>query len=199
MKQTPEEDGLLFAYAVHNEAKKPLNNQGRKACSLFPQPRGRDNSEHLLGPAPETWIVSNVSGFDLSAHVLQRYDIIAGIDTEYQEITKGENMPASYQFSAFYHHEGGWEYTERVLDPPQKITLGQYLHAILTAFGIGHRKAEGMQVLLIAHMSRAEWHMLKDRKAVAEQCTGLYGVPVTIKPLKWSVPFGSKNYAPSFG
>jgi hypothetical protein len=103
--------------------------------------------------------------------------------------------PRAYQFSAFYHHDTVWEYTERVLDPPQKITLGQYLHAILTAFGIGHRKAEGMKVLLIAHMSRAEWHMLKDRTAIAEQCQVIHRVPVTIKPLKWSVPFGSKNYA----
>ena len=195
MKQTMEEDGLLFTYAVHDDPEKSLNNKEEKHVHYFHIPKVRDNSEHLLGSAPETRIVSNVSGFDLSAQVLQRYDIIAGIDTEYQEITKGEHTPASYQFSAFYHHEGVWEYTERVLDPSQKITLGQYLHAILTAFGLGRRRAEGMKVLLIAHISRAEWHMLKDRTAIAEQCKVIHRVPVTIKPLKWSVPFGSKNYS----
>jgi len=196
MQQTTEKDGLLFDHAVHRDAGKSLNNKEETPVHYFHRPEVGDNSEHLLGPAPETRIVSNVSGFDLRAHVLQRFDIIAGIDTEYQEITKGEHTPASYQFSAFYRHGGVWEYTERVLDRPQKITFGQYLHAILTAFDIGRRKAEGMKVLLIAHMSRAEWHMLKDRKAVAEQCQVIHGVPVTIKPLKWSVPFGSKNYAP---
>ena len=70
------------------------------------------------------------------------------------------------RFSAFYHHDGVWDYTERVLYPPERITLSQYLYAILSAFGIGRRKAEGMKILLIAHISRAEWHLLKDRKAI---------------------------------
>jgi len=127
MQQTTEKDGLLFDHAVHRDAGKSLNNKEETPVHYFHRPEVGDNSEHLLGPAPETRIVSNVSGFDLRAHVLQRFDIIAGIDTEYQEITKGEHTPASYQFSAFYRHGGVWEYTERVLDRPQKITFGQYL------------------------------------------------------------------------
>lgn len=197
MQSITEGNGLPFAYTVHDDASNPLNYSEEQDVHLFHlETRGKKTSEHILGPAPETDVVSNVFGYDLSAQVLQRYDIIAGIDTEYQEITSGENTPASYQFSAFYHHDGVWDYTERILYPPERITLGQYLYAILSAFGLGRRKAEGMKILLIAHMSRAEWHLLKDRKAVAEQCTVIHGMPVTMKPLKWSVPFGSKNYSP---
>src|SRR5215831_131602 len=136
MKQTTEEDGLLSTHAVQYDAGKCLNNKAEMPAHYFHIPEAGDNSEHLLGSAPETRIVSRVFGYDLSAQVLQQYDIIAGIDTEYQEVTKGEHTPASYQFSAFYHHDTVWEYTEQVLYPPQKITLVQYLHAILTAFGI---------------------------------------------------------------
>ncbi len=194
MQQNTATDGLLFAHAVHADAGNPLHIKAVNPVHYFHMLKAGDSSEHLLGQAPETRVLSNVSGFDLSAQVLKRYDIIAGIDTEYQEITKGENTPASYQFSAFYHRgDDVWDYTERVLYPVDRMTLGQYLYAILIAFGIGRRKAKGIKVLLIAHMSRAEWHMLKDRKAVAEQCTVLYGVPVTMKPIKWRVPFGSKR------
>ena len=75
MQQTTEKDGLLFTYAVHSDPGKSLNNKQERHVHYFHIPKAGDNSEHLLGTAPETRIVSNVSGYDLSAQVLQRYDI----------------------------------------------------------------------------------------------------------------------------
>jgi hypothetical protein len=45
MQQTTEEDGLLFAYAVHDGPGKSLNNKEEKHVHYFHIPRAGDNSE----------------------------------------------------------------------------------------------------------------------------------------------------------
>ena len=73
--------------------------------------------------------------------------------------------------------------------------LEDRVQVVCKAFGIGKRRANGLNSLLISHFGVAEWAALQDRNKIASGLKSVRKVPVTFKPLKVSVNFGSGNYA----
>ena len=179
---------LSHIYPINTDGVKPAIEEKRSPLNY---------TFYTLPPDPINIPQDVPTCFPLTASSLHNYDLIVALDSEYVE-REGANFVLSYQMSAIYFNNFPFnQFVETIiLADGQRRNLGDLIGIILRAFKISRKAACGLKVLLVWHFGVAEWSCLKDRKKVsAEHLKVIHKVPVTIKPQKFKVNLGSKNYA----
>jgi hypothetical protein len=136
---------------------------------------------------------------------LEAYDIIASWDTEWTTrtpapidgVSEPYNEVVSYQFAVLSGTEGEVSYAEHIYYPERgsRLRLADALGIVLRAAGLGRRRAERANVLLLAHYTAAEVSALdyRDRAMLKDALQTVQRTPVTMKSLKVSVDFGGHH------
>ncbi len=130
---------------------------------------------------------------------IQKYDLIIGWDTEYQQIPGMEIVnPISYQYSAY--HLSSDKYQEGVIYSPklekvkdcksyETLTLSHILRKIIQNLDLGfsYRKIDNFKILLVAHYSVAEFSQLKQRNELIPYLPEIRKTLASIKPFKQKI------------
>jgi len=136
---------------------------------------------------------------NINSPQIQKYDLIIGWDTEYQQIPKEMLVnPISYQYSAYHlasdSFQEGVLYSQKLEKVKDKrsyenISLSQFLKKIIQnlELGISYRKVNNFKILLVAHYSVAEFSVLKNREALIPHLTEIRKTLCSFKPFKQKI------------
>lgn len=126
--------------------------------------------------------------------------LLVGIDTEYTEHFKGENLCLSYQLAVFNSFTGELRTTIYYPDLKNEVRL-RFSELLVLVFQLMDIKAEnisGYYVNFICHFCSAELSMLRDREHVSKSLDYLYKTVVTLKPSEITFEY-SKDYTCTVG